>query len=222
MASRGSEPQTGERPPVEEDGRTSRDEGYAVNHTEDRGETYGDPDVLLDVPTLNVEEIDLEVEDLQVRVALQAVLADLVQINVGLKAELGEVKLTVKDVEAQVQLKARLDNVRAIFSEVLESLQHSPQFFRQALETGTQTARPPEDTTPDTEVVDETGDVPSPPPDGSAGERGEPEVTEAARNKARDLGVDLSSLEGTGSGGRIIVRDVTQAARGYNQGEQKE
>jgi pyruvate/2-oxoglutarate dehydrogenase complex dihydrolipoamide acyltransferase (E2) component len=222
MASRGSEPQTGERPAVEEDGRTSREDDYAVRHTEDRGETYGDPDVLLDVPTLNVEEIDLEVEDLQVRVALQAVLADLVQINVGLKAELGEVKLTVKDVEAQVQLKARLDNVRAIFSEVLESLQHSPQFFRQALETGNQTAEAPEDTTLDTEVADGTGDVSGPPPDGSAGERGEPEVTEAARNKARDLGVDLSSLEGTGSGGRIIVRDVTQAARGYNQGEQKE
>jgi hypothetical protein len=34
--------------------------------------------------------------------------------------------------------------------------------------------------------------------------------------------VDLSGLEGTGSGGRIIVRDVAQAARGYNQGEQKE
>jgi tetrahydromethanopterin S-methyltransferase subunit F len=196
------------------DGRMSREEDYAVDHTEDRGETYGDPDVVLDVPTLNVEEIDLEVEDLQVRVALQAVLADLVQINIGLKAELGEVKLTVKDVEAQAQLKARLDNVRAIFSEVLESLQYSPQFFRQALETGNQTAGAPEDITPDTEVVDETGDVSGPPTDGGAGERGEPEATEAARNKARDLGVDLSSLEGTGSGGRIIVRDVAKAARG--------
>jgi pyruvate/2-oxoglutarate dehydrogenase complex dihydrolipoamide acyltransferase (E2) component len=215
MASRGSDTQTGERPAVEEDGRTSRDEGYAVNHTEDRGETYGDPDVLLDVPTLNVEEIDLEVEDLQVRVALQAVLADLVQINVGLKAELGEVKLTVKDVEAQVQLKARLDNVRAIFSEVLESLQHSPQFFRQAsLDTANQTAGAPEDTTPDTEVVDETGDVSGPSAGGGAEERGEPEATEAARNKARELGVDLSGLKGTGAGGRIIVRDVAKAARG--------
>jgi pyruvate/2-oxoglutarate dehydrogenase complex dihydrolipoamide acyltransferase (E2) component len=222
MASRGSEPQTGERPAVEDDERTSRDKDYAIPHGEDRGETFGDPDVVLDVPTLNVEEIDLEVEDLQVRVALQAVLADLVQINIGLKAELGEVKLGVKGVEAQAQLKARLDNVRAIFSEVLESLQHSPQFFRQALETGTQTAGAPQDTTPDTEVVDETGDVSGPTTDGSAGERAEPEATEAARNKARDLGVDLSSLEGTGSGGRIIVRDVTQAARGYNQGKHKE
>jgi pyruvate/2-oxoglutarate dehydrogenase complex dihydrolipoamide acyltransferase (E2) component len=214
MAPNRSEPQRGGRPPVEDDGRTSRDEGYAVNHTEDRGETYGDPDVLLDVPTLNVEEIDLEVEDLQVRVALQAVLADLVQINVGLKAELGEVKLTVKDVEAQVQLKARLDNVRAIFSEVLESLQYSPQFFRQALGSVNEAAGAPEDTTLDTEIVDETGDVSGPPTDESAGERGEPEATEAARNKARELGVDLSSIEGTGSGGRIIVRDVAQAARG--------
>jgi pyruvate/2-oxoglutarate dehydrogenase complex dihydrolipoamide acyltransferase (E2) component len=66
----------------------------------------------------------------------------------------------------------------------------------------------------DTEIVDETGDVSGPPTDESAGERGEPEATEAARNKARELGVDLSSIEGTGSGGRIIVRDVVKAARG--------
>src|SRR5215203_5030673 len=184
MASRRSEPQSGERPAVENDGRTSRDEGSSVHHTEDRGETYGDPDVVLDVPTLNVEEIDLEVEDLQVRVALQAVLADLVQINIGLKAELGEVKLAVKDIEAQAQLKARLDNVRAIFSEVLESLQYSPQFFRQALGSVNEAAGAPEDTTLDTEIVDETGDVSGPPTDESAGERGEPEATEAARNKA--------------------------------------
>jgi tetrahydromethanopterin S-methyltransferase subunit F len=214
MASRRSEPQSGERPAVEDDGRTSRDEGYAVHHTDDRGETYGDPDVVLDVPKLNVEEIDLEVEDLQVRVALQAVLADLVQINIGLKAELGEVKLTVKGVEAQAQLKARLDNVRAIFSEVLASLQHSPQFFRQALGSVNQTAGAQEDTTPDTEVVDETGDVSGPPAGGEAEVTGEPDVTEAARNKARELGVDLSGLEGTGSGGRILVRDVAKAARG--------
>jgi pyruvate/2-oxoglutarate dehydrogenase complex dihydrolipoamide acyltransferase (E2) component len=199
---------------VEDDGRTSRDEDYAVDHSQDRGETFGDPDVLLDVPKLNVDEIDLEVEDLQVRVSLQAELADLVRINIGLEAELGEVKLGVKGVEAQAQLRARLDNVRAIFSEVLASLQHSPQFFRQELGTVNQAAGAPEDTTLDTEVVDETDDVSGPPAGGDAEEREVPEATEAARNKARELGVDLSGLEGTGSGGRIIVRDVAKAARG--------
>ena len=193
---------------VEGDGRTSRDEDHALRHSEDRGETYGDPDVVLDVPTLNVEEIDLEVEDLQVRVSIQAALADLVQINVGLEAELGEVKLGVKGVEAQAQLKARLDNVRAIFSEVLASLQHSPQFFRQTLASVNETGGAQQDTSVDTPVLEETEGVRAPQPGGGA------EATEAARNKARKLGVDLSGLEGTGSGGRIIVRDVARAARG--------
>jgi pyruvate/2-oxoglutarate dehydrogenase complex dihydrolipoamide acyltransferase (E2) component len=32
--------------------------------------------------------------------------------------------------------------------------------------------------------------------------------------KARELGVDLSGLEGSGAGGRIVVRDVTRAVEG--------
>src|SRR5829696_8488877 len=106
MASRGSEPQGGESPVVEDDGRTSPEQGYAAPHTEDRGETYGDPDVLLDVPKLNIDEVDLEIEELEVRVALRADLADLVQINIGLEAEVGEMKLGVKGIEAQLHLKA--------------------------------------------------------------------------------------------------------------------
>jgi pyruvate/2-oxoglutarate dehydrogenase complex dihydrolipoamide acyltransferase (E2) component len=44
------------------------------------------------------------------------------------------------------------------------------------------------------------------------GEEG-PEVTEAAERKAKDLGVNLSSVKGTGSGGRILVEDVEAAAK---------
>lgn len=40
----------------------------------------------------------------------------------------------------------------------------------------------------------------------------EPEVTEAAERKARELGVDLDDVKGTGSGGRILVKDVEAAA----------
>jgi len=39
-----------------------------------------------------------------------------------------------------------------------------------------------------------------------------PEVTEAAQRQAEELGVDLSSVEGSGSGGRILVKDVEAAA----------
>jgi pyruvate/2-oxoglutarate dehydrogenase complex dihydrolipoamide acyltransferase (E2) component len=37
-------------------------------------------------------------------------------------------------------------------------------------------------------------------------------ITDAARQKADELGVDLSQVEGTGAEGRITVRDVTSAA----------
>jgi pyruvate/2-oxoglutarate dehydrogenase complex dihydrolipoamide acyltransferase (E2) component len=159
------------------------DEDYAVRAGQ---EDSGNPDIQLDVPVLNVEEIDLEVEDLQVHLAIRAELADLVKITVGLDAELDLVKLGIRGVEAQAQLKARLDNVRAIFSDVLASLQHDPQFFRQ---TPGQTDR-------------------------MAGQGGEPEATRAAIARAEELGVDLSGVEGTGSGGRIVLRDVTKAAAG--------
>jgi len=159
-------------------------EDYAAPAGQDRGESVGDPDILLDIPALSVEEIDLEVEDLKVRLSIQAELADLVKIKVGLDAELGEAKLVIKGVEAQAQLKARLDNVRAIFSEVLASLQHNPQFFRQPLGQAQET----------TEQHDQ------------------PDATSAARKRAEDLGIDLSDVEGTGARGRIVVRDVMQAA----------
>jgi pyruvate/2-oxoglutarate dehydrogenase complex dihydrolipoamide acyltransferase (E2) component len=209
MASRGSERQREERPA---DGPASRDEDYAVRLAQDSRESAGDPDVQLDVPDLRVEEVDLEVEDLQARVSVRAELADLVKIDIGLEVELGEVKLQIKGVEAQARLKASLDNVRAIFSEVLASLQYNPQFFRQDL-------GPPDQTN---ETSEETGDTSGPRHDGDDERRGGPEATEAARKRAEELGMDLSGLEGTGSGGRIVVRDVTQAARGYNQEERKE
>jgi pyruvate/2-oxoglutarate dehydrogenase complex dihydrolipoamide acyltransferase (E2) component len=57
-------------------------------------------------------------------------------------------------------------------------------------------------------------------PDESAAEdnspdgKEEPEVTEAAERKARELDVDISRVKGSGSGGRILVKDVEAAADG--------
>ena len=52
---------------------------------------------------------------------------------------------------------------------------------------------------------------------GEEGRAGEPksqvEATPAAERTAEELGVDLSRVEGTGSGGRITVKDVRNAAK---------
>jgi len=50
---------------------------------------------------------------------------------------------------------------------------------------------------------------------GGGGGQEEPNATEAAKQKAQELGVDLSQVEGSGAEGRITVKDVTSAA---NQG----
>jgi pyruvate/2-oxoglutarate dehydrogenase complex dihydrolipoamide acyltransferase (E2) component len=61
------------------------------------------------------------------------------------------------------------------------------------------------------EVAAVVGEASTP---GEAGEQKDKvQATPAAERKAEDLGVDLSQIEGTGSGGRITVKDVTEAAR---------
>lgn len=208
MPPRGSESQRRERPVQDDDGRSGRPEEYDARAAEDRGESVGEPDVLLDVPVLKVEQIDLEVEDLRARVSFQAELADLVKINVGLEAELGRVKLEIKGVEAQAQLKARLDNVRAIFGDVLQSLEHNPRFFRDSSGTDRTTGssqEAPRDALGAAETAEDAAT--------EEAEEREVEATNAAREKAGELGLDLSTLEGTGSGGRIILSDVQRAAR---------
>src|ERR687894_1860600 len=87
------------------------------------------PDVLIDVPVVKVDEIDLEVEDLRAQVAVLAEVRDIVQLSVGADVRLGKVELTIEGVEAQALLKARLDNVTAILERVLTTLDRNPKLL---------------------------------------------------------------------------------------------
>lgn len=271
-------------------------------------------DVLLDVPVLKVDEIELEVEDLEARVSLQAELADLVKLNVGADVRLGKVNLDIEGVEAQALLKVRLDQVAAILDRALTTIDSNPQILekladtvettagevggtaQQALGEGGAASKAIDrvgDTAQDavgeggavseavgeggavgeaaqgageaagkaaegtvqgaqqaadgvsesvqqtaqgaTEGVQEATGESARAPEGLAGsasgqrERSadggrsggsrsssgggrRPLATDAARRRARESGVDLRSIEGTGSGGRITVTDVRQAA----------
>jgi uncharacterized protein involved in outer membrane biogenesis len=86
-----------------------------------------DPDVLLDVPQLSVDEISLEVDDLQARVSLQADVLELLNLHVGVDAAVGRVALTIKGVQAQVLLKVHLENVARILDRVLTTIDHNPE-----------------------------------------------------------------------------------------------
>jgi hypothetical protein len=88
------------------------------------------PDVLLDVSELEVDRIDLEVEDLRAHVSVQAELANLVRLSVGVDATLDRVKLEIEGVEAKVLLKVRLRHVRAILEKALDTIAEHPEILR--------------------------------------------------------------------------------------------
>jgi hypothetical protein len=93
------------------------------------------PDVLLDVPELSVEQITLEVNNLTANVALDAQLANILKLTAGADVRIDQVKLDIKGVRAQATLIVRLDNVRAIIERTLQTLDNNPQIVTQL--TGT-------------------------------------------------------------------------------------
>jgi hypothetical protein len=106
-------------------------EDYVLAERDAGGE---EPDVLLDVPVVKVDEINLEVEELRARVSLQAEVLDLLKLNVGADVFIGHVGLEIKGVEAQALLKVRLDNVARIVDRVLTTIDRNPQILEQITE----------------------------------------------------------------------------------------
>lgn len=304
MSPEGSGPRQANEPSSEstseQAGFGQESEDYAANQNKQLGV---DPDVVLDVPVLNIDELDLEVEDLRAHVSLRAELADLVKINVGIDVYLDKVKLEIKGVEAQALLKIRLESVLKTLDRALDAVDRNPQILgeyarstdqsardtNQAARDAGQGARQPArlaeaapgridavtegdggrlgasgdvtdtvfresngvegeeaksnlaDLQIEEEYVDERGRIVGRARDESGNvveevldeeggvlDPGEPkeaedsrereadskvEATEAARRRANETGVKLSRVKGTGSGGRILVKDVERAAR---------
>jgi hypothetical protein len=105
-------------------------QGYSGRHGRG-GESSSEPDVLLDVPQLRVEEIILEVEDLRAHVSVQAEVLNLLRLSVGADVQLRGVHLDIKGVEAQALLKVRLDRVAEIINRVLATIDRNPEIVGQ-------------------------------------------------------------------------------------------
>jgi hypothetical protein len=89
-----------------------------------------EPDVVVDIPVVKVDELHFELDDLIARISLHAEVLDLVKLSVGVHAELGKVELNIKGVEAQALLRARLDHVTAIIDRVLTTLDRNPEVLQ--------------------------------------------------------------------------------------------
>lgn len=113
------------------------DQAYITARTDTSGRAgvAGEPDVLLDIPNLSVEEITLEVDDVQANVSLDARLANMLKLTAGADVSINKVKLTIKGVQAQVLLVVRLETVARIIDRTLTTIDRNPQILTQLLST---------------------------------------------------------------------------------------
>jgi len=175
-----------------------------------------DTDVVLDIPMLNVEEIDLEVDELRAHISARAELAGFLNISVGVDAYVDKVKLNIKGVEAQVQLKVKLERILGSIDRALKAIENNPQLLDPNFKAseGTADKEEPENDRGPRELT-AGPDAGREKPAGDPGRDGaEPEATPAAKKKAEEVGLDLSRVDGTGAGGRILVKDVIRATDG--------
>jgi pyruvate/2-oxoglutarate dehydrogenase complex dihydrolipoamide acyltransferase (E2) component len=220
LSAEGSGPQeTNESTPGKSGERAIPGQEYD-GRVRDQGERPGseDADVTVDVPSLKVEELMLDVENLRHRTSMQAELAAMVKLNVGVETVIDGAKLELRGVDAQTFLRARLDNVRAILSETLDTIDNNPEILQDITRIAEETAGTGERALEG--AAGAIGEVPEEEPaedsESSQAEKASAEeldATDAARRKAEEMGLDLSQVEGTGAGGRILLRDVKQAAQ---------
>ena len=177
-----------------------------------------DADVVLDVPVLNVEELDLEVEELRAHISARAELAGFLSINVGVDAYVDKVKLNIKGVEAQVQLKVKLERILGSIDRALQAIEKNPQLldpdFGRTQGAGGEGEPREREGQRELTAGAEAGEPDGEPAEEPGRDGPGPWATPAASKKAEELGLDLSTVEGTGAGGRILVRDVLLAAGG--------
>lgn len=108
----------------------------SVHYDDDSSEALrvgGEPDVMLDIPELSVDEISLSVEDLHAYVSLNARVGNLVALDAGAQAALGRLNLTIKGVRAQALLKVRLEKVYAILARTLTTIDRNPELLASLL-----------------------------------------------------------------------------------------
>ena len=104
-------------------GETSR----SARTTAESPPLQGEYDVVLDIPDLCVEEIQLDVRNLEAHLALNARVANLVRVDAGADVTIANVSLGIRGVRAQALLLIDLDNVVYVVDRTLAFIDQNPQ-----------------------------------------------------------------------------------------------
>ena len=94
-----------------------------------------EPDVYVYVPKVHVGELNIDVERLEAHLALRAEVANLVNLVAGVHVGIDKVKIDLKDVDAECELKVRLENTYNILDRTLTTLDENPELVKGLLDT---------------------------------------------------------------------------------------
>ena len=88
-------------------------------------------DVILEVPELSVEKLDLEFERLDAKLSLEARLANLLTLNAGVNANIEKGNVKVEGLTGDVRYVVYFDDVRAIIERTLQTIDANPRLVDQ-------------------------------------------------------------------------------------------
>ncbi len=107
--------------------------GAAQDPESDHRGTKEEGDVVLHVPELKVDEVDIEVGNLTAHLSLNARIAGLLRLEAGVDVEIDDVKINIKGVEAQTHLRVYLEEVARIIERTFQSIEQTPDLYREVL-----------------------------------------------------------------------------------------
>ncbi|MFI6331469.1 hypothetical protein ACIBBG_24580 [Micromonospora chersina] len=114
---------------MSESGATGRAPDPTSGRPANRGGGESEPDVLLDIPEVTVDQIRLSVEGLDADLSLRARLANLLQLDAGVRVHLEGVELDVTGVSAEALLKVRLEKLVQILDRALSTIDRNPHLI---------------------------------------------------------------------------------------------
>ena len=160
-----------------------------------------EPDVYVYVPKVHVGELCVDVERLEAHLALRTQVANLVNLVAGVHVAVDKVKIDIKDVDAECELKVRLENTYNILDRTLTTLDENPQVVEKLLETADS-------------AVQETGEIgqEATKPGGAVSELGSG-VGDSLGNLTDSLGDGLSSMASKANPKRLTSGNGSSKAK---------
>jgi hypothetical protein len=83
-------------------------------------------DVILEVPSIKAESVNMDAENLKFSISVKAKLSNISHIEIGTDIQIDKIKLDINSLEAEAFFTAKLKKIESIFVKALESIDKNP------------------------------------------------------------------------------------------------